>query len=129
MLSITFPSKPSARSDLYRPYFVVFGFDLTVTYQKFEKGPRFIRTKVPSIASHPDFNCPLEDKDMILGRGSLSAAFTAATGVKSKVLGKPNQKMLDDLLKRMNVKKEDLCLMEDRLMTDIKMGWDFGIRY
>ena len=59
--------------------------------------------------------------------GLLSAAFTAATGVKPKVLGKPNQEMLDDLLKRMNVKKEELCLMGDRLMTDITMGRDFGI--
>jgi|SRR5208283_2453334 len=109
------------------PDFVVLGFDLTFTYQKFEKGARFIRNKVPFIASHPDFNCPLEDKDMIPDCGSLSAAFTAATGVKPKVIGKPNQEMLDGLLKRMNVKKEELCLMGDRLMTDITMGWSFGI--
>jgi NagD protein len=109
------------------PDFVVLGFDLTFTYQKFDKGARFIRNKVPFIATHPDLNCPIEDKDMIPDCGALSAAFTAATGVKPKVLGKPNQEMLDGLLKRMNVKKEELCLMGDRLMTDIKMGRDFGI--
>ena len=58
MPSITFPSKPSDRPDV-----VVFGFNLTVTYQKFEKGAWFIRNKVPFIASHPDFNCPLENKE------------------------------------------------------------------
>jgi HAD superfamily hydrolase (TIGR01457 family) len=109
------------------PDFVVLGFDLTFTYQKFDKGARFIRNKVPFIATHPDLNCPIEDKDMIPDCGALSAAFTAATGVKPKVLGKPNQEMLDGLLKRMNVTKEELCLMGDRLMTDIKMGRDFGI--
>ena len=109
------------------PDFVVLGFDLTFTYQKFAKGARFIRNKVPFIASHPDLNCPMEDKEMIPDCGALSAAFIAATGIKPKVLGKPNREMLEGLLRRMNVKKEELCLMGDRLMTDIKMGRDFGI--
>lgn len=109
------------------PDFVVLGFDLTFTYQKFDKGARFIRNKVPFIATHPDLNCPMEDKDMIPDCGALSAAFTAATGVKPKVVGKPNQEMLEGLLKRVNVKKEELCLMGDRLMTDIRMGRNFGI--
>jgi ribonucleotide monophosphatase NagD (HAD superfamily) len=79
MLSITFPSKPSDRSD-----FVVFVLTRPVLTKSLKKGAWFIRNRVPFIASHPDFNCPLEDKDMILGCGSLSAAFTVATGVKPK---------------------------------------------
>jgi len=109
------------------PDFVVLGFDLSFTYQKLEKAARFIRNRVPFIATHPDLNCPMEDNDMIPDCGSLSAAFSAATGVKPKVLGKPNREMLDGLLKRMNIQKEELCLMGDRLMTDIKMGHNFGI--
>ena len=109
------------------PDFVVLGFDLTFTYQKLEKGSRFIRNKVPFIASHPDLNCPIEDNEMIPDCGALSTAFTAATGVKPKVIGKPNREMLDGLLNRTNIKKEELCLMGDRLMTDIKMGRNFGV--
>jgi NagD protein len=109
------------------PDFVVLGFDMTFTYQKFDKGARFIRNRVPFIASHPDLNCPMEDKDMLPDCGALSAAFTAATGVKPKVIGKPNLEMLEGLLKRVNVRKEELCLMGDRLMTDIRMGREFGI--
>lgn len=109
------------------PDFVVLGFDLTFTYEKFDKAARFIRHGVPFIATHPDFNCPLEGGDMIPDCGALSAAFTAATGVYPKVIGKPNKELLDGLLNKVGVKPDELCIMGDRLMTDIRFGKDFGI--
>ena len=35
--------------------------------------------------------------------------------------------MLEGILNRAKIKKEELCIVGDRLMTDIKMGQDFGI--
>ncbi len=110
-----------------KPDFVVLGFDLTFNYEKFEKAARFLRKGVPFIATHPDFNCPIENGDMIPDCGALTAAFIAATGVRPKVIGKPNREMLEGLLHRAGVKQQQLCLMGDRLMTDIRMGQDFGI--
>lgn len=110
-----------------RPDFVVLGFDTDFTYEKFDKGARFLRQGIPFIASHPDYNCPLPNNDMIPDCGALSAAFTAATGVEPKVIGKPNREMLDGVLKRMGATKNELGVMGDRLMTDIRMGNDFGI--
>ena len=107
--------------------FVVLGFDLTFNYEKFEKGCRFIRNGIPFIATHPDYNCPLENGDMIPDCGSLAAAFTAATGINPKVIGKPNKKILDGLLDHLKMKKEEICFIGDRLMTDIKIGVDFNI--
>lgn len=115
------------RMDESSPDFVVLGFDLTFTYGKLDKACRFIRQGVPFIATHPDFNCPIEQGQMIPDCGALSAAITAATGVKPKVIGKPKKEMLEGLLKRAGVTKEELCIMGDRLITDIKMGIDFGI--
>jgi HAD superfamily hydrolase (TIGR01457 family) len=109
------------------PDFVVLGFDLTFTYNKFEKACNFIRQGVPFIATHPDYNCPLENGNMIPDCGALSAAITAATGVAPKVIGKPNKEMLEGLLSRTKVKKEELCIIGDRLITDIMMGQNFGI--
>jgi len=109
------------------PDFVILGFDLTFNYEKFEKGCRFIRNGVPFIATHPDFNCPIENDDMVPDCGALSAAFTAATGIKPKVIGKPNKEMLDGLLNHINIKKDEICIIGDRLMTDIKMGVIFDI--
>lgn len=110
-----------------QPEYVVLGFDLTFTYNKLEKASRFIRSGVPFIATHPDFNCPLEDGGMIPDCGALTAAIKAATGITPKVIGKPHKEMLEGLLNRTGVKKEELCIIGDRLITDIKMGQDFGI--
>lgn len=109
------------------PDFVVLGFDQSFTYSKFEKAARFIRNNVPFIATHPDFNCPMEGGDMIPDCGALSAAFTASTGIKPKVIGKPYREMLEGLLNRTGIQRDEMCIMGDRLMTDIKMGQDFGI--
>ena len=109
------------------PDFVILGFDFTFNYEKFEKGCRFIRNGVPFIATHPDYNCPMENDDMVPDCGALSAAFTAATGIKPKVIGKPNKEMLDGLLNHINIKKDEICIIGDRLMTDIKMGVIFDI--
>ena len=109
------------------PDYVVLGFDKTFNYEKFNKGCRFIRKGTPFIATHPDLNCPVEDGDMIPDCGALSAAFTAATGIRPKVIGKPNREMLEGLISRLNTTKEALCLIGDRLMTDISMGKAFDI--
>lgn len=109
------------------PDYVVLGFDLDFTYERFDKAARFLRQGLPFVATHPDYNCPLEGGDMIPDCGALSAAFTAATGIVPKVIGKPSPEMLEGLLNRVGVQKEELLIMGDRLMTDIKMGQDFGI--
>ena len=109
------------------PDYVVLGFDLDFNYERFDKAARMIRQGIPFIATHPDFNCPMEGGDMLPDCGALSAAFTASTGVKPKVIGKPNSEMLNGILSRAGIKKDELCIMGDRLMTDIRMGQDFGI--
>lgn len=109
------------------PDFVVLGFDLDFCYERFDKAARMIRNGVPFVATHPDYNCPMEGGDMIPDCGAMSAAFTAATGVSPKVIGKPNAEMLNGILRRAGIQKDELCIMGDRLMTDIRMGQDFGI--
>jgi NagD protein len=109
------------------PDFVVLGFDLTFNYEKFDIAARFIRKGIPFIATHPDLNCPLENNDMMPDCGALSAALTVATGVYPKVIGKPNKELLEGLLKKVRVEPEELCIMGDRLMTDIRFGNDFNI--
>lgn len=104
------------------PDFVVLGFDLGFTYQKFDMAARFLRKGVSFIATHPDYNCPLEGGDMMPDCGAHTVALTAATGKVPKVIGKPNGEMLEGILKRADIAKDELCIIGDRLMTDIKMG-------
>lgn len=115
------------RFETENPEFVVLGFDKTFTYEKLDLACRLVRRGVPFVATHPDFNCPLEGGQMEPDCGALAAAITAATGVTPKVMGKPHPEMLKGLLRRLNAQKEDLALVGDRLMTDIQMGQNFGI--
>lgn len=110
-----------------QPDYVVLGFDQTFTFEKLDKACRFIRRGVPFIATHPDFNCPLPGGDMLPDCGAMTAAITAATKVKPKVIGKPNKEMIDGVLSRLNTTQEHLTFVGDRLMTDIQMGRNSGI--
>lgn len=109
------------------PDFVVLGYDLSFNYKKLDTACHFIRQGVNFIATHPDLNCPLEGGKMAPDCGSLSAAIVASTGISPKVIGKPHHEMLNGLLTRASTKKENLCIIGDRLSTDIKMGIDFGV--
>jgi len=109
------------------PEFVVLGFDKTITYEKLYRACRLVRQGIAFVATHPDFNCPLEGGGMEPDCGALAAAITAATGVAPKVIGKPHAEMLEGLLRRLNAHREQLVLVGDRLMTDMQMGKNFGI--
>ncbi len=110
-----------------RPDWVVAGFDLTLTYAKLNRACQFIRAGTPFLATHPDFNCPIEGGGMLPDCGALTAAITAATGVYPKVMGKPQPEMLAGLLQRLKIPRDKLALVGDRLMTDIQMGNSFQI--
>lgn len=110
-----------------QPDYVVLGFDKTFSFQKLDKACRFIRQGVPFIATHPDFNCPLPDGDMLPDCGAMAAAITASTKIKPKIIGKPNKEMIDSVLSRLGTTREHLAFVGDRLMTDIQMGKNAGI--
>ncbi len=109
------------------PEAVVVGFDTELTYEKLNRACAWIRRGVPFIATHPDLNCPVENGEMLPDCGAISAAITAATGIRPTVLGKPYPQMLRGLLRRLKAAPEEMILVGDRLMTDIQMGRNFGI--
>jgi len=105
------------------PEFVVLGFDTTFNYAKFQEGCYWLRRGVPFIATNPDLNCPISDSESMPDAGSLAAAFTAATGVHPKYIGKPYREMLHGITTRLKLKLNDLGIVGDRLYTDIAMGF------
>jgi 4-nitrophenyl phosphatase len=109
------------------PDYVLVGFDQTLTFEKLDKACRFIRDGVPFIATHPDLNCPLPNGDMLPDCGAITAAITASTKIKPKVIGKPNKEMIDGVLRRLHTTRKHLAFVGDRLMTDIQMGRDSDI--
>lgn len=103
------------------PDYVVLGFDMTLTYDKLVRACDLIRAGVPFVATHPDINCPTET-GYIPDCGAMTALITASTGVKPKVIGKPNREIIDAMFRKKPVRRDRVAMVGDRLYTDIVMG-------
>lgn len=109
------------------PDFVVLGFDTTLTYEKLWIACDFIRDGAEYIATHPDFNCPLEDSKFMPDAGAMIDFISASTDKRPYVVGKPNKGIIEALCKKYGYDKDDIAIVGDRLYTDIKTGENAGI--
>jgi HAD superfamily hydrolase (TIGR01457 family) len=104
------------------PDYVVLGFDTTLTYNKLWTLCDFARAGVRYIATHPDYNCPIEGGFMP-DIGATIAYVAASTGRKPDVvIGKPNAPIVEMSVKKCGVSLDSLCMVGDRLYTDIALG-------
>jgi phosphoglycolate/pyridoxal phosphate phosphatase family enzyme len=109
------------------PDLVVIGFDTTLTYAKLERLCHLVRTKIPFIATHSDINCPTEHGP-IPDIGAMLALVRTSTGREpDEIIGKPHKPILDVILSRTGLHPHQLCMVGDRLYTDVAMG-RHGIR-
>lgn len=105
-----------------RPRAVVLGFDTTLTYEKLTALCNAVRAGLPYIATHPDFNCPVPG-GFIPDIGAVIAFVKAATGREPDVVvGKPNAMIAQAAARRAGLPVERLCMVGDRLYTDIALG-------
>lgn len=105
-----------------KPGAVVLGFDTGINYAKLTALCNAVRQGLPYIATHPDFNCPVPG-GYIPDIGAVIAFVEAATGrLPDAVIGKPNDFIAKAAAKRANVALEDVCMVGDRLYTDIALG-------
>jgi HAD superfamily hydrolase (TIGR01450 family) len=110
------------------PDHVVLGFDTTIDYPKLTRLCDLVRQGLPYIATHPDFNCPVAG-GFIPDIGAIMALVEASTGRKADiVIGKPNTHILTLAAARLELPLESLCMVGDRLYTDIAMGQDSPIQ-
>lgn len=104
------------------PDYAVLGFDTTLTYDKLWRLCDLVRTGTPYIATHPDFNCPIEGGFMP-DIGAVIAFVEASTGRRpDMVVGKPNQPIIEALVEKTGVPIAYICMVGDRLYTDIALG-------
>ena len=109
------------------PDFVILGFDMTLTYEKIVKGCNFIRQGVTYIATHPDFNCPVEN-GYIPDTGAMMELIKASTGKMPQVIGKPNKEIIESAFRKMKQhNRDEVAMVGDRVYTDIKTGENAGI--
>ena len=109
------------------PDFAVLGFDTTLTYAKLWALCDLVRAGVPYIATHPDYNCPTETGFMP-DIGATIAYVKASTGREPDlVVGKPNSLLVEKAAERVGIPVSAMCMIGDRLYTDIALGKTAGI--
>ena len=105
-----------------QPDVIVLGFDTTLTYEKIWKFCDFARADIPYIATHPDFNCPVEDGFMP-DIGSFMALIAASTGREPDVIiGKPHRHIVEAVIEKVGYSIDQIAMIGDRLYTDIALG-------
>jgi len=109
------------------PDFAVLGFDTTLTYAKLWKLCDLVRGGVPYVATHPDYNCPTETGFMP-DIGATIAFVKASTGRDPDlIVGKPNRLFVEKASERIGIPVSAMCMIGDRLYTDIALGETAGI--
>ncbi len=110
------------------PDFAVIGFDTTLTYEKLWKICDFVRLGVAYIATHPDFNCPVDSETGFMPDiGGIIAFVDATTGKRPKVVGKPNAEIVNVAMEKLGLAPEQIAVVGDRLYTDIASGINAGM--
>lgn len=105
-----------------KPDYIVLGFDTTLTYAKLWKLCDLVRSGLPYLATHPDFNCPVEGGFMP-DIGAMIAFVEASTGRKPDIIiGKPYLPIVEALSARTGLPAQKLTMIGDRLYTDIALG-------
>lgn len=109
------------------PDMVVIGYDTTLDFKKMTKVCDYVRAGLPYIATHPDYNCPIEN-GFLPDIGAIIAFIKASTKREPDVIvGKPYKHIVESMLSRTKLKRDELCIVGDRLYTDIATGKNSGI--
>ncbi len=108
------------------PDYVVVGLDYDVTYHKFELATLAIQRGAKFIGTNADTNLPNE-RGHVPGAGSVIALVERSTQQKAFYIGKPEAIIMEQGLRRMGLKKQDVVMVGDNYNTDILAGINAGI--
>ena len=100
---------------------VVIGYDTEVTYNMLKEACVQILSGAAFIATNLDNTIPFLNT-FIPHTGAFVSFLECATGKKATVIGKPEGYMINTACKILNCEKESLCIIGDRLDTDISFG-------
>jgi len=108
---------------------VIVGFDRDVNYYKIqtaqlainEEGAEFIATNLDAVTH-------LTDAQEWAGNGSMVGAIIGCTGQQPTVVGKPSPLMIEYLESKFGMERSRICMVGDRLDTDVLFGTDNGLK-
>lgn len=109
---------------------VIVGFDRNVNYYKIQSAQLCINENegCEFIATNLDAVTHLTDAQEWAGNGSMVGAIKGCTGKEPTVVGKPSPLMIDYLCEKLGLERSKICMVGDRLDTDILFGTDNGLK-
>lgn len=108
---------------------VIVGFDRYINYYKIQyaqlcinenEGCQFIATNLDSVTH-------LTDAQEWAGAGSMAGAIKGCTGQEPILVGKPSSLMIDYIVSKYAIQRDEICMIGDRLDTDVLFGKDNGL--
>ena len=106
--------------------FVFIGLNREANYSIYSEAVKHLVNGAILVGTNND-RILLSEKGVNVGNGSIVAMFEHVCGKESIKIGKPHQPILDEALKFMNTKKEDVIVVGDNLETDIALGERFDV--
>ncbi|KAL5711696.1 hypothetical protein ACHQM5_013952 [Ranunculus cassubicifolius] len=109
---------------------VVVGFDRNFNYYKIQYATLSIRENPGClfIATNRDAVTHLTDAQEWAGGGSMVGAIVGSTQREPLVVGKPSTFMMDYVAAKFGILKSQICMVGDRLDTDILFGQNGGCK-
>eukprot|EP00545_Synedropsis_sp_CCMP1620_P013830 CAMPEP_0119004030 /NCGR_PEP_ID=MMETSP1176-20130426/909_1 /TAXON_ID=265551 /ORGANISM="Synedropsis recta cf, Strain CCMP1620" /LENGTH=335 /DNA_ID=CAMNT_0006955691 /DNA_START=72 /DNA_END=1079 /DNA_ORIENTATION=+ len=109
---------------------VIVGFDRFVNYYKIQYAQLCINENpgCEFIATNLDAVTHLTDAQEWAGNGSMVGAIKGCTGQEPTVVGKPSPLMIDYLCDKLGLERSRICMVGDRLDTDVLFGTDNGLQ-
>lgn len=109
---------------------VIVGFDRNINYYKIQYAQLCINEneKCEFIATNTDQVTHLTDAQEWAGNGSMVGAIKGCTGQEPTVVGKPSPLMIEYLEDKFSLDRSQICMVGDRLNTDVLFGTDNGLR-
>lgn len=108
---------------------VVVGFDRNINYYKIQYATLCIRENEDCmfLATNLDAVTHLTDAQEWAGNGSMVGAIRGSTKREPTVVGKPAEFMLSNIAEKFGLQRNQICMVGDRLDTDILFGKNGGL--
>ncbi|WP_119459648.1 HAD-IIA family hydrolase [Rhodospirillaceae bacterium SYSU D60014] len=110
--------------------FVVLGRDRRFNYAKLNEIVNELHRGASLVVTNPDLSHPAEDGGLIPETGALMTAVTACAGIQpDRVVGKPEDTLFLEALKRLGTRPSDTLVIGDNPATDAIGAVRLGMRY
>ncbi len=109
------------------PQICLMAYDVTLTFEKIKAFNESLAKDTIYMATHPDVVCPTNGISMP-DVGAFIQMFKMSSGrLPDIVCGKPERIMAEELERVTGIDKSKMCMVGDRLSTDIRFGNNNGI--